>query len=37
MWIHDVIKKNFDDLSDDFLLKKWTHGETQNCNEGLKT
>ena len=23
MWIYDVIKKDFDDLSDDFLLKKF--------------
>ena len=35
MWTYNVIKKDFDDLSDDFLLKKCIHMETQNYNEGL--
>jgi len=34
-WIHDIILSYFNDLSDDKLLKKCVHGETQNCNEGI--
>ena len=34
-WIYENIKKVFDELSNDSLLKKCLHGQTQNCNEGL--
>jgi hypothetical protein len=34
-WIYEIIKKDFDELSNDDLLKKCLHGQTQNCNEGL--
>ena len=33
--VHEEIQKHFNALSDDNLLKKCTHGKTQNCNEGL--
>ena len=35
IWVHDIILSDFNDLSDDQLLKKCVHGETQNCNEGI--
>ena len=34
-WIYEIIKKDFDELSNDSLLKKCLHRQTQNCNEGL--
>ena len=34
--IHELMKPIFKDLSSDELLKKCTHGETQNANEALK-
>jgi len=33
--IYEIIVKEFNDLSDDNLLAKCVHGETQNCNEGI--
>ena len=35
IWVHDIILSDFNDLSDDQLLKKCVHGETQNFNEGI--
>ena len=37
VWIYDIIKKDFEELSDDNLLRKCTHGQTQNSNEGLNS
>ena len=37
VWIYDIIKKEFEELSDDNLLRKCTHGQTQNSNEGLNS
>ena len=34
-WNHDIIKPVFLNLSDNVLLSKCLHGETQNVNEGL--
>ena len=34
-WIHDIIKSIFVSLSDDALLSKCLHGETQNPNKAL--
>ena len=34
-WIYEIIKKDLDEMSNDSLLKKCLHGQTQNCNEGL--
>ena len=34
-WIYEIIKKDFDELSNNSLLKKCLHWQTQNCNEGL--
>ena len=34
-WIHKIIKPVFMDLSDEVLLSKCLHGETQNANEAL--
>ena len=33
--IHDMIKPIFEQLSDENLLRKCLHGETQNVNEGI--
>ena len=35
LWIHDLLKPIFQDLSKDELLTKCLHGQTQNCNEAL--
>ena len=35
--IHHTIKKIFEELSSDDLLKKCLHGETQNSNEALNS
>ena len=35
MWIHEILKPIFVELSDDELLNRCLHGETQNANEGL--
>ena len=35
VWIYHVILKDFEELSNEELLKKCTHGKTQNANEGL--
>ena len=34
-WIHDIINPVFLNLSDNVLLSKCLHGETQNVNEGF--
>ena len=35
LWIHDLLKPVFQDLSKDELLSKCLHGKMQNCNEAL--
>lgn len=35
VWIYDIVRKDFEELSDDKILKKCTHGKTQNANESL--
>ena len=35
VWIHNIIRPIFTDLSDDELLSKCLHGKTQNDNESL--
>ena len=35
VWIHDIIRPIFADLSNDELLSKCIHGRTQNDNESL--
>ena len=35
LWIHDLLKPVFQDLSKDELLSKCLHGKLQNCNEAL--
>eukprot|EP00112_Aurelia_sp_Birch-Aquarium-sp1_P002653 Seg1297.4 transcript_id=Seg1297.4/GoldUCD/mRNA.D3Y31 product="hypothetical protein" protein_id=Seg1297.4/GoldUCD/D3Y31 len=35
MWIHELIKPIFRDLSSDELLSRCLHGKTQNANESL--
>ena len=36
MWIHELVKPIFKDLSSDDLLSRCLHGKTQNANEALK-
>ena len=35
VWIHELLKPIFTDLSSDELLKKCLHGKAQNANEAL--
>ena len=35
IWIHELLKPIFTELSNDELLKKCLHGKTQNANEAL--
>ena len=35
VWIYDIILKDFEQLSSDELLKKCTHGKTQNANDNI--
>ena len=35
MWIHELVKPIFKDLSSDELLSRCLHGKTQNGNEAL--
>lgn len=35
IWIYDIVRKDFEELSDDKILKRCTHGKTQNANESL--
>ena len=37
VWIHDLLKPVFQELSRDELLSKCLHGQTQNCNESLNS
>ena len=35
LWIHEILKPVFQNLSEEELLSKCLHGQTQNCNEAL--